>query len=457
MSSDDLRTASKDVGTVGTARTLRRRAAELVDGAAERRVLVFGSLPPDGRDLDVLARDEEHEAIARALAAAGFRRSGSVWTRFEACAATVVELRRASSWRLPADELTRLFDEATPLPAHRRMARPAPHHRLLVMAPRAAADGDVDARRRARIDEAVRSDPRAWTRARRVAAAWGSARSLRVLATLYARQPVRRGVRAAAVAETMVAEGMPRLEARLRAWRVVVRPHGGRRGAIVALSGVDGSGKSSQADALCTTLEALGHPAVVEWARIAYDPTLEAIAAPVKVFVGRLARRSPAGQLTAPSHAGSTSIVAEAGRVDRRNVSVEALWALVTALVDVRARRLLVRDHLRRGHIVVCDRYLLDTAVHLHERFAGTPLWIASHVSRMLSPRPLLAWWLRVPGETAYTRKPQEFDVARLGRHTALYERLHRPLGVVAIDGTVPRRQLCAEIAARTWLTLESR
>jgi hypothetical protein len=37
----------------------RERATSLIDGVVSRRVLVYGSLPPSGRDLDLLVRADE--------------------------------------------------------------------------------------------------------------------------------------------------------------------------------------------------------------------------------------------------------------------------------------------------------------------------------------------------------------------------------------------------------------
>jgi len=52
-------------------------AAELIDTVVAGRVLVYGSLPPDGRDLDLLVREPEERAIGEALPEAGFVRRGT--------------------------------------------------------------------------------------------------------------------------------------------------------------------------------------------------------------------------------------------------------------------------------------------------------------------------------------------------------------------------------------------
>ena len=42
-------------------------APELIDAALADRVLIYGSLPPQGRDLDLLAREPEERAIGKIL------------------------------------------------------------------------------------------------------------------------------------------------------------------------------------------------------------------------------------------------------------------------------------------------------------------------------------------------------------------------------------------------------
>ncbi len=55
--------------------------ADLVDRLLQRPALVVGSLPPYGRDLDVLVDDLDAEPLARRLRSAGFTGSGGVWRR----------------------------------------------------------------------------------------------------------------------------------------------------------------------------------------------------------------------------------------------------------------------------------------------------------------------------------------------------------------------------------------
>jgi hypothetical protein len=153
-----------------------RTALAIADQALAARALVYGSLPPAGRDLDLLVRRDERRALGDALASAGFLQCDDVWARFAGCSVDVVDVAIAEAWGLPPEELDALFAEGRLLDGLTRLVRPAPHHALLILARRAAADGGaLDAKRRARLDQALAEDPRAWSLARARAGAWGVA------------------------------------------------------------------------------------------------------------------------------------------------------------------------------------------------------------------------------------------------------------------------------------------
>jgi hypothetical protein len=104
-----------------------RDAARVVDDASPRAVLVFGSLPGAGRDLDLLVRDEDLDAIRSGLDREGFRSQGDEWVRFAAGSAEAVDLLPASSWRLPSRSSTscsppRCRSRASPASCARRPA-----------------------------------------------------------------------------------------------------------------------------------------------------------------------------------------------------------------------------------------------------------------------------------------------------------------------------------------------
>jgi thymidylate kinase len=413
-------------------------------------VLVFGSLPPDGADLDLLARAAGLDSAAAALSQLGFLRRGMRWARFRACSAEAVELVPAADWVLPPGEVERLFDDARPIPGLVRLVRPAPVHVLLILARRLVhADGVLDDRRRARLDHALGEDAAAWDAARRLAPAWRAVAALEGLDRAHRHgQRMSRPDRLRALAEEAGGGGA----ARAAAARVLERR---RRGFVVAFSGLDGAGKSTQAEALREALGALGIESEVVWTSVIAHGSLGRLARPVKRVLA-LTGRGGAAPTSGPDETWSES--APTHRPDhgtilrRRSRLVTFAWTTVLAAANGWWQGRETRPRVRRGRVVICDRYTLDTKVHLRyeygerRRFRFQMLLI-----RLLSPTARHAFLLDVAPETAHRRKG-EYEPHQLDRRARLYrEECHR-LGAVRLDAERSREEICAEIARAVWL-----
>jgi thymidylate kinase len=406
-------------------------AASIVDAAAGERVLVFGSLPPDGRDLDLLARPGAERAVAAALLDAGFLRRGVEWVRFSGCSASGVDLVPAADWRLPEPEVADLFQRATPVGGFANLAEPAPDHQLLIVATRLLPGGKgLTAGRRARVERALEVDPEAWERARERAGAWGGPDALERLRAALG--PPRPQSRAAA--------------ARTKAWRL-------RNARVVAFSGVDGSGKSTHAKALAATLEQLGYEAAIVWTPLASDAWLDVIAVPIKRLLGRLQRRPTA----AAAGAEPRGIVPNPGSDLRgRSRLVNAAWATLVALGNGVAHARLAAGHLAAGRVVIFDRYLLDSVVRLRFLYGERSRYrLQRGVIRRLSPRPLASFFLDVSAETSLARKEDRWAADELATQVRLYREEYEAAGVTRLDGTRSPDDLCAEIAEAVWRRLD--
>jgi thymidylate kinase len=112
-----------------------------------------------------------------------------------------------------------------------------------------------------------------------------------------------------------------------------------------------------------------------------------------------------------------------------------------------------MRRALRRGAVVVCDRYTLDSIVELRYTYGrDRPLRTARAALSRLYPRPLRAYLLDVQPDTALARKG-EWGIDWLRDHRELYLLEAAPLGVRVIDGQRSREEICAEVAREVWLS----
>jgi thymidylate kinase len=420
-------------------------APEIIDRGLRDLALVYGSLPPGGRDLDLLVRPGEQAAAERALAEAGFLRRELQWVRFSGCSVEIVDLTPAATWRLPDAELEALFADARPIEGLERLARPAPHHAVLILARRVAGDGGLDAKRRARLDSALEEDPGAWRRAAERAAAWDAEAELERLRDAHRDPNGRPGPARRRLAPRRLAAALRR--------RVAAR----RDGVVIALSGLDGAGKSSQATALRETFARLGHDVEITWTRATWDDWVWKLGFAVKKILRMpLHLLTRLGRARAVPNAGDTSAEGERAadpikRLRERSRLATGAWVMVHALANAWSQRRLTRPHLRRGRIVICDRYTLDSIVALRLRYGAQRRFrLQRTLIAALSPRPARAYFLDVEPETAFARKG-DGSVEWLAAHRPLYLEEHEALGVRRLDGERPREELCAEIARDVW------
>lgn len=423
-------------------------AARLVDQSATSRVLVHGSPPPEGRDLDVLVTADDASGIGAALRADGFERHGSHWARFSGGVAAVVELTPSSYWRLPPEEERALFEEARPLADFRRLVVPSPRHELLLLARDVVGGaGELGIRRRARIAAALAEDRHAWTTARAHADAWGGAAELYLLRRAYdANARLSYVERVGAVASRLRRQGEDPISAYVAAARLLVaRP---RIGHVIALSGLDGAGKTTQARLLVDTLQRLGYDAVTEWTRLAAEGWIwELRHRLARILAAALRRR---GSPVRPG-SGEPDAVTELRQSSR--VLTEA-WASFVALANAAAHQRAVAGHLAAGRIVVCDRWVLDSVVHLRARFGAHRKWrLQTSLIRWLSPRPLRAFLLDLPAAAAQGRK-QEDDPAWLELLSQLYGAETESGTVRRLDAERPVEDIAAAVARDVWEAL---
>ena len=427
--------------------------SHLLDTALGVPALVFGSLPPTGRDLDLLVETGNLGPMRAALSDAGYTAIGEGFVRFAGCSAYEIELKTPADWGLSAEATARLFRDAAPIEGYERLLEPSPGHSLLILARRRRGGLRVDDKRRKVIARALEMDGEAWEVAGQLASEWGVSAELADL-----RRAFERGVPEMSPSERSASHR----RLRSAALRALSRGPGG----VISLSGLDGSGKSTQAEHLRDALVALGIDATIEWTKIARDPSLRAIARPVKRLIRLLPtkaipeaqpdddpeahlRNHPDGPRPAPD---------EGKRLRQRSRVLNQGWTFVVAVANSSTHRRTVRAHLRAGRVVICDRYVLDSRVHLRYRYGtGQRFRVQAFLIRWLSPRPIRSYLLDVAPETARTRKPEQYTVRDLQRLRSLYLEESTRLGTRRIDAECELDETCAELAEDAWKALSAR
>ncbi len=218
---------------------------------------------------------------------------------------------------------------------------------------------------------------------------------------------------------------------------------------IICFNGIDGSGKSSQAQLLVERLRAEGYPAVHVW-----TGGKRSLRRPF-IWIGKRLLR-----LRARQRQSRDATSRSAGRSEYREYlsstrqvfkrrGLRALWEQISLIEHAIEIWLQVTPHLLRGRIVVCDRYLHDTILRVAV-LSGAPAERMPDLLRKLRyyyvPRVALGLLIDVPPEVAMSRKDDVPDIAFLEQRVPLFRALAATLGMRVIDGARPPEDVAKDV-----------
>ena len=166
---------------------------------------------------------------------------------------------------------------------------------------------------------------------------------------------------------------------------------------FVALSGIDGAGKSTQLELLERRLRTRGRDVVCMWTRGGSTSGALAVKALLRILAGK---RLPA-----------------AGNSARREELlgrpwIQQLWLLLAILDLIRIYGFVIRAYRLAGKAVICDRYLWDSLIDFKIMFPSISveqslLW---RLLVFLAPVPERAVLLMIPLALSEARCAQKYD-----------------------------------------------
>lgn len=456
-----------------------REILEALGRAAPGAVLLWRGTGLGGSDVDIVVLTGHDAVVARALRDSGLTAApqdpGHVLWRLLPGETVVVDALAAHGWPKMYPPLAGVVARSASRPDGLAVA--APGDRLLIHAAEAVAGRPIGKVLR-KVRPAL-GEPGAGASLEALA----DTGPLRHLAALVAdpdrlaatARSGRLPVRAALAAGVRSTPGRAGLRARAAArLGLPARPplppvaRDGRRpprGFVVALSGMDGAGKSTAALELAATFEELGRPVVVFWTRLAGDPhLLDLVARPVRRLLGRAtgtAAQAPAdpsegaGEQAQSDRGGEHA--APPGEVaprPGRGRLIDAVWTLLVALDGVRVARRAFRLR-RRGLSVVCDRWTADALVDLRLRYGRHRL--AEWLVKRGIPAADLALYLEVDAATAAARKPGDQPLAVLDAMAGLYGLHAAGRNVTRIDARAERAVVVEQASRALRIALGAR
>jgi dTMP kinase len=199
---------------------------------------------------------------------------------------------------------------------------------------------------------------------------------------------------------------------------------------LIVLTGIDGSGKTTQAHLLVESLRNYGINVSYVWGR--WEPFL------LRPLIKRWKSRT-AG--VAEKKENAVNVMRERKKVLMNNHLIRWLW-LICFFIDYGLQIFLkVRVRLFKGRMVVGDRIfydsVIDQAVNLGSRKDGLLNGMDSLWFKIIFPDPSLVIYIDCPGDVAYKRKNDAPDIEYLESRRKLYLRLAERYGWSTLDGTL--------------------
>jgi len=218
-------------------------------------------------------------------------------------------------------------------------------------------------------------------------------------------------------------------------------PASTRRPDLIVVSGLDGTGKSTQCKLLAERLRLEGHRAETIWNR--WEPRLSA------PLIG-LAKRRLGGRerIRDEDYEGFT----EAKKRTMQSRWKKGLWQLMVwseYAFEVHHRL----GWGRRGPVRICDRYVYDTVVDIAVNFSIPPgelRRLLGHPLFSLYPTPACVLFLDVDPLVGASRKTDGTPAAYLADRRGHYLELARILEAPVIDGNAAIDEVAAEILRLT-------
>jgi thymidylate kinase len=210
-----------------------------------------------------------------------------------------------------------------------------------------------------------------------------------------------------------------------------------QRALLVCFTGIDGSGKTTQAKLLVDWLESQGVKSTYVWSR----GEVRAIRS-LLLFMGRRALGTSAREISSDGK----SYREYQSRKSRlmENSMVRTLWSAMTYVEHLFQINLDIRRKMQDEFVVVCDRYQWDSSVDMAVLNKKDPEWLSSRLNRFmwkLVPRPAITFFIDIPPEEAIRRKNDIPSCDYVEKRAECYRYLAKCHAMTVIDG-------CGEVAA---------
>lgn len=219
---------------------------------------------------------------------------------------------------------------------------------------------------------------------------------------------------------------------------------------LIAFSGTDGAGKSTQILRLTESLKRAGCRPHNVWARGGYTPLMLR----AKTILLRLMGRR--GNSTGYNKATSAGYAARRASLMRQS-HVAHIWLVAATLDLIILYGFYVRLLSAFGYVVICDRYIGDTRIDFERNFTDQfrPDGLLWRLLGLVAPKPAVHFVLTVPVAVSQERSLQKNEpfpddeetlAFRYAKYSALAE-FNSP-ELIRLDGTSPLAEVSERVLA---------
>lgn len=220
---------------------------------------------------------------------------------------------------------------------------------------------------------------------------------------------------------------------------------------LIVITGIDGSGKTTQAELLVKSLKEDGREVAYVWSRW------------VPSFLRPLVKKIKKDELKQPEKA-SDKISALKARKQKflKNPIIQWLW-LGAFFLDY-GLQIFAKIRIRllfNKQIIISDRIFYDSLIDQVVGLGESKDWLINSMNtfwmRIVFPTPDMVFYIDCPEEIAFSRKQDSFtpDIEYHIKRRKLYINLAEKYNWIIIDGTLPVDEIATQIESRVNKGLE--
>jgi len=204
-----------------------------------------------------------------------------------------------------------------------------------------------------------------------------------------------------------------------------------QNGLLICFTGIDGSGKTTQAELLVNRLATMGVKSLYVWSR-GRVRTIRSIF----LFMGRRALGTSAREIARDKKSYQEYQSRKSKLMG--NSLVRTLWSAMTHVEHLIQINLDIRRKIQAGNVVVCDRYLWDSSVDIAVLNNKDPNWLSNGLNKLMwkfVPRPTIAFFIDIPPEEAMKRKNDIPSLDYVKKRAEFYRYLAKCNSLSVLDG----------------------